>query len=94
MLLSAQVERPVSYSQNELLNRGQKVKVIVRSPDRLPIAIRNHDNLSVLHASLLDISDAVLAQHVKGCDAVASCLGHNMDLKGLYGPKGVNTPSR
>ena len=70
---------------NELLNRGQIVKVIVRSPDRLPIAIRNHDNLSVLHASVLDISDAELAQHVNGCDAVASCLGHNMDLKGLYG---------
>ena len=70
---------------NELLHRGQKVKVIVRSPDRLPIAIRNHDNLSVLHASVLDISDAELAQHVNGCDAVASCLGHNMDLKGLFG---------
>jgi nucleoside-diphosphate-sugar epimerase len=69
----------------ELLNRGQFVKVIVRTPDKLPAALRNHDNLSVIHASILDLSDAELAQHVKGCDAVASCLGHNMDLKGLYG---------
>ena len=69
----------------ELLNRGQFVKVIVRSPDKLPAAIRNHDNLSVIHASILDLNDAELAQHVKGCDAVASCLGHNLNVKGLFG---------
>ncbi|MCB8983751.1 MAG: SDR family oxidoreductase [Ardenticatenaceae bacterium] len=69
----------------ELLNRGQCVKVIVRSPDKLPTAIKNHDNLSVVQASVLDLSDAELAQHVKGCDAVASCLGHNMTFKGIYG---------
>ena len=69
----------------ELLNRGQFVKVIVRSPDKLPTAIKNHDNLTVIQASVLDLSDAELAQHVKGCDAVASCLGHNMTFKGIYG---------
>ena len=69
----------------ELLNRGQFVKVIVRTPDKLPAALRNHVNLSVIHASILDLSDTELARHVKGCDAVASCLGHTMDLKGLYG---------
>jgi hypothetical protein len=25
-----------------------------------------------------------MAQHVRGCDAVASCLGHNISLKGIY----------
>ena len=69
----------------ELLNRGQFVKVIVRSPDKLPTAIRNHENLSVIQASVLDLSDAELAQHVKDCDAVASCLGHNITLKGMFG---------
>ena len=61
------------------------MKAIVRSPDKLPTAIRNHDNLSVIQASVLDLSAAELAQHVKGCDAVASCLGHNLNLKGIYG---------
>ncbi len=70
---------------NELLKRGQFVKVIVRSPDKLPAVIRNHANLSVIQAAVLDLSDAELAQHVQGCDAVASCLGHNMSLKGIYG---------
>ena len=69
----------------QLLDRGQHVRVIVRSTDRLPEDIRKHENVSVVQASLLDLSDAELASHVQGCDAVASCLGHNMTLKGLFG---------
>jgi NAD(P)H-binding len=68
-----------------LLNRGLNVKVIVRSPDRLPEDIRSHGNLAVIQASVLDLSDAEMAQHVNGCDAVASCLGHNISLKGIFG---------
>lgn len=69
-----------------LLDRGQKVRVIVRSPDKLPEAIRDHPDLSVIRASVLDLSDDEMARYVIGCDAVASCLGHNLSLKGLYGP--------
>lgn len=68
-----------------LLSRGQTVKVIVRSPDLLPGEIRNHSRLSVIHASILDLGASELAHHVKGCAAVASCLGHNMSWKGIYG---------
>lgn len=69
-----------------LLNRGQNVKVIVRLPDKLPADIRNHANLSVISASVLDLNDTEIAQQVSGCDAVASCLGHNLNLKGIFGP--------
>ena len=69
----------------QLLNRGQKVKIIVRSPDKLLEFFQNNDNLSVIHASVLDIGDSEMTRHVNGCEAVASCLGHNMSLKGIYG---------
>ena len=69
----------------QLLNRGQKVKVVVRSLDKLPEIFHNNDNVTVITASLLDLSDAELAHHVNGVDAVASCLGHNMSIKGIYG---------
>lgn len=68
----------------QLLNRGHVVRVIVRSPDKLPESITNHDNLSVIQASILQLSDAEMAQHVSGCRAVASCLGHTMSFKGVY----------
>ena len=69
----------------QLLNRGQDVKVIVRLPDNLPEVLKYHDNLSVIHASVLELSDAEMTQYVNGCDAVASCLGHNLTFKGIFG---------
>lgn len=69
----------------EMLKRGQDVKVVVRSPDSLPEAIKSHENLTVIRASILNVSDTEMARHVKGCDAVASCLGHNMSFKGIFG---------
>ena len=68
-----------------LLSRGQNVKAIVRTPDKLPDFVRNHDRFSVIQASVLDLSDTEMAQHVHGCHAVASCLGHNLSFKGLFG---------
>jgi hypothetical protein len=69
----------------ELLNRGQDVKIVVRSLDSLPEILKRHSKLSVIEASVLDLSDTEMAQHVRGCEAVASCLGHNMSSKGLFG---------
>jgi hypothetical protein len=69
----------------QLLNRGQAVRIIVRVGNTLPETIKNHDNVSVIQASVLDLDGAEMAGHVKGCDAVASCLGHNMSFKGIYG---------
>jgi nucleoside-diphosphate-sugar epimerase len=69
----------------QLLNRGVRVKAIVRSIGALSKTLRNHQNLSVIEASLLEITASDLARHIKGCSSVASCLGHNMTLKGIYG---------
>ena len=69
----------------QLLNRGQQVRAIVRSPENLPEVLKNQENLSLIEASVLDLSDAEMVQYVKGCDAVASCLGHNLNFKGIFG---------
>ncbi len=69
----------------ELLNRGYQVKAIVRSPDRLPEAIMNHTALDLIQASLLELTDNELKHQVAGCSAVASCLGHNLTFKGIFG---------
>ncbi|APZ91228.1 Putative NADH-flavin reductase [Fuerstiella marisgermanici] len=69
----------------QLLDRGQRVKAIVRSPDKLPRTLLDHQHLTVIQAGIAEASDTELAEYVKGCDAVASCLGHNLTLKGIYG---------
>ena len=69
----------------ELLKSGQTVKIVVRSLESLPETLKNHENLSVIQASILDIGDAEMARHVQGCNTVASCLGHNLTFKGMFG---------
>jgi len=69
----------------ELLNREHYVKVIVRSPEKLPDTIKNHERLSVICASVLELSDKEMEQHVSVCNTVVSCLGHNVTFKGIYG---------
>lgn len=69
----------------QLLNRGEHVRIIVRTLDGLPDAAAHHDQLSITQASILDLSDAELLEQVTGCDAVASCLGHNLSFRGMFG---------
>jgi hypothetical protein len=69
----------------ELLARDQSVKIIVRSLDSLPKTVKNNANLSVIKASVLDLSDAEMVKYTHGCSAVISCLGHNLTLRGMFG---------
>jgi nucleoside-diphosphate-sugar epimerase len=69
----------------QLLKSKQKVKVIVRSTEKLPESWQNHDLLTIIQANILDISVDKMAEYVQDCDAVTSCLGHNMSWKGIYG---------
>ena len=52
---------------------------------RFPKAVLEHLNVTVVEASILDLSDEQMAELVKGCDAVVSCLGHVVSFKGIFG---------
>lgn len=69
----------------QLLEQGEKVRIIVRSTQTLPEQVIRHENLTITQAGILSLSDIELAQLVEGCDAVASCLGHNLSIKGMFG---------
>jgi nucleoside-diphosphate-sugar epimerase len=70
----------------QLLSRGVAVRAIVRSTQGLPPEITGSPGVKLTEASLLALSDEALLDHVRGCDAVVSCLGHVLDLKGVLGP--------
>ncbi len=69
----------------QLLKQEQNVKVIVRSPEKLPESWISNNNLHIISASVLELSDLEMREHVDGCYAIASCLGHNMTWTGIYG---------
>tara|TARA_Y100001972_G_C7661801_1_gene333933 strand:+ start:1455 stop:2180 length:726 start_codon:yes stop_codon:yes gene_type:complete len=69
----------------QLLLKSQKIKIIVRAPDRLPEAWLRNKNVIIIQASVSELSVNEMAEHLLDCQAVASCLGHHPDLKGIYG---------
>lgn len=70
----------------QLLSRGINVRIIVRSPQKLPAAAAENAKLTVVEADLLSLSDEDLQRQIRGCDAVISCLGHVISFKGIFGP--------
>ena len=70
----------------QLLSRGAHVRAIVRSAEKLRAGVAERPGLSVVEADLLALSDEELLRHVRGCDAVVSCLGHTLGLRGIFGP--------
>ena len=73
----------------ELLRRGARVRAVARSAEKmravLPEPLRGHDALTVIEASVSELPDAELADHLRGCSAAASCLGHTLSFRGVYG---------
>ncbi len=70
---------------DQLLQNGQQVKLIVRSPSRLPEAWQKNKQVAIIQANASELKVAEMGEHLKDCHAVASCLGHNLNLKGIYG---------
>jgi uncharacterized protein YbjT (DUF2867 family) len=70
----------------QLLSRGISVRAIVRPGRKVPADAAGRPNLTVIEASLLSLPDEELQRHLRGCDAVISCLGHVLNLKGIFGP--------
>lgn len=69
----------------QLLQQDIKVVAIVRATSTLSQANDTQPNLDLIRANISDMSEDVLASHLEGCDAVLSCLGHNLTFKGMFG---------
>lgn len=69
----------------ELIARGYRVKALVRSVDRLDSDLIGNNQIEIVIANITDISVHRLATHIRGCEAVICCLGHNLTFTGVYG---------
>lgn len=69
----------------QLISAGQKLKIIIRPSSKIPDSWLNNNQVQVIHAPLSAMNIDEMAQHIADCQAVASCLGHNMTWKGIYG---------
>lgn len=70
---------------DQLLEMGHEVKLIVRPTAMIPDNWKNNETVHIIQANVLEISEDEMAEHLRECNAVASCLGHNMTWKGIFG---------
>jgi hypothetical protein len=68
-----------------LLQAGRLVKVIVRPKSAVPDHWNNHQQIEIIRKNIATTSVEELAEIVVDCNSVASCLGHNMTWKGIFG---------
>jgi hypothetical protein len=68
----------------QLLKQGINVKALTRNVEKFD-SIKNREHIELLNASILEIDNQMLKQYLSDVDAVISCLGHNITLKGLFG---------
>ncbi len=69
----------------QLLRMEQNVKLIVRPTGKIPGNWKNNDKISVIEANISEISVGEMKDYLSDCQSVASCLGHNISLKGIFG---------
>lgn len=69
----------------QLLKMGQEVKVIVRPSGKIPESWIREDKVSIIKTNINEIGVDEMASYIKDCHAIASCLGHNLTWRGIYG---------
>jgi nucleoside-diphosphate-sugar epimerase len=69
----------------QLTQRGVRVRAIVRDGKKIPPHLREHASVQLIEASLLSLSAEELESHVRAADAVVSCLGHVLSVRGIFG---------
>jgi nucleoside-diphosphate-sugar epimerase len=72
----------------QLLKRGMEVTAVVRSGNKLLDVLKAVDvppGLEIVEGEVLSMSSTELTTLLSSCDCAASCLGHNLTRKGIYG---------
>jgi len=69
----------------QLLSMGQTVKVIVRPSGKITDTWKNNNKISIIKANISEVSVNEMMNYLIDCQSVASCLGHNITLKGIFG---------
>jgi nucleoside-diphosphate-sugar epimerase len=69
----------------QLLNRKINTKIVVRNPEALSKDILTNKILECITGSISEFDLLRYSELISDCDAVVSCLGHNITFSGMFG---------
>lgn len=69
----------------QLINNKVNVKVVVRSGNNKLNDLMHNELIEVVAVNISELDLIKIAELINDCDAIVSCLGHNISFKGLFG---------
>ncbi len=69
----------------QLVDRNLPVKVVVRDHSTVLEPYRDHELVETVRGNIDEFDLPQLTELMSDCDAVISCLGHNISFKGMFG---------
>ncbi len=68
----------------QLLNTWKEVKAMVRSTSKIPDWWGKNSKLAIITASISEMDEDEMVNLLIDCEAVVSCLGHNLTFTGMF----------
>ncbi|MGJ3236680.1 NAD(P)-dependent oxidoreductase [Marivirga sp.] len=70
---------------DELLSANKEIKIIVRPTANIPDTWLYNEQLHIIRGNISEMKVDEMTEIISDCNAFASCLGHNLTLKGVFG---------
>ena len=70
----------------QLIKRDVQVRMVVRESAIIPINISDDRKIEIIKGNINYFDHAKIIDLLNDCDSVICCLGHNISLKGIFGP--------
>ncbi|HSR19170.1 MAG TPA: NAD(P)-binding oxidoreductase [Ignavibacteriaceae bacterium] len=69
----------------QIISRNIETKIVIRDIEKVSKDIRSNNLVECIAGNISEFDHENNLKIVSGCDAVISCLGHNISFKGIYG---------
>jgi nucleoside-diphosphate-sugar epimerase len=70
----------------QLVKKNIQVRIVVRESAIIPGQISDDKSIEIIKGNINDFDISKIKDHVRDCDSVICCLGHNISFKGILGP--------
>ncbi|MBI9097770.1 MAG: SDR family oxidoreductase [Spirochaetaceae bacterium] len=69
----------------QLIKRQINTRIVIRRNSVLPKEIEENPLLEIVRGNINQMTDSEMSDLLRDCNAVISCLGHNITFKGMFG---------
>ena len=73
------------HAVEQLVKRGNRVVAVIRPQGKYPVIWDENESITIVKFSVATMDRQTMQHLVRDCDAVVSCLGHNLSMKGMFG---------